>query len=234
MSSGLGTIGGIPNTLLQQLGAPGAPKPSTGDQSVSQSQFLNLFVAQLQHQDPLSPLEPNELTAQLAQFSSLEQLTAINSRLDKLVDAAKPDNGASSLLGLIGKRVTFEGSRIAIDKGEATPVRYTLEHPASVLTATIRTTDGSVVRTVELGAQGTGAHTFQFDGKDAHGVKLADGIYTIGIAAVAEGEKDPKLLDLLAEATVDGVDLSSDPPVLLAGPQRLTLDEIKEVHAPES
>jgi len=48
----------------------------------SQNQFLQLLVAQLKGQDPLNPMEGSAFVAQLAQFSSLEELTKIRSSMD--------------------------------------------------------------------------------------------------------------------------------------------------------
>ena len=195
--------------------------------TVSQAEFLQLFVAQLQHQDPLSPMEPNELTAQLAQFSSLEQLTGINSRLDTLTGSARQTSG-SVLLGLIGKEITFDGSRLAAVGGKAPDVSYTLSQSAAKVTATVRDAAGNVVRVVDLGAQNTGEHTFHFDGKTDTGATIPDGTYALEITA---GTKTPTPLDLTAKATVDGVDLASDPQALLVGNLRVGIDQVREVHS---
>jgi flagellar basal-body rod modification protein FlgD len=206
------------------------PAATTRSETVTQDEFLRLFVAQLQHQDPLSPLEPNELTAQLAQFSSLEQLTGVNARLDALATATK-ETGSSSLLGLIGREVTIDGSQLALADGEAAPVSYTLTENAQTVTATVRAGDGSVVRQVDLGSKGSGSHTFEFDGKATNGSPLPDGLYRLEIAAAATKGAAPTNLSLTARAMVDGVDLASDPPALLAGGLRILLAQVREVHA---
>ena len=69
--------------------------------------YERIFIEQLKNQDPLSPLQPDQLTAQLAQFSSLEQLTGINTRLDTLTGATKQTT-SSALLGLLGKQVQVD------------------------------------------------------------------------------------------------------------------------------
>jgi flagellar basal-body rod modification protein FlgD len=55
---------------------------------VSESEFLQLLVAQLQNQDPLDPIENQDFIAQLATFSSLEQLISINQAVTKLADGS--------------------------------------------------------------------------------------------------------------------------------------------------
>jgi flagellar basal-body rod modification protein FlgD len=63
---------------------------------VSKDEFLKLLVAQLQNQDPLSPLQGDAFVAQLATFSSLEQLVSINSNIGKLVGALTPPSSTES------------------------------------------------------------------------------------------------------------------------------------------
>jgi flagellar basal-body rod modification protein FlgD len=200
---------------------------------VSQQQFLTLFIEQLKNQDPLSPLQPDQLTAQLAQFSSLEQLTGINTRLDALAGTAKQTTG-SAMLGLLGKQVSIDGGRLPISGAKAPRVDYRLTEAAERVTATVRDADGRPVRVVDLGAQEAGAHAFAFDGRDGTGALLADGSYGVEIVATARGAKVPTPVSLTTLATVDGVDLGSDPPVLLVGGERIPLDQVHEVHEPVS
>ncbi len=223
-------INAVPTDLLQELNAATTrTAPKTSNESITQNEFLRLFVAQLQHQNPLSPLEPNELTAQLAQFSSLEQLTGINQRLDNLADVSQKSTD-SGLLGLIGRAVTFDGRRLGLADGESVPVDYTLAEGAAV-TATVRNAEGELVRQIELGTQGVGPQRFAFDGKNDRGIALPDGVYTLELKALAPGAKTPKTLELTTRALVDGVDLTVEPPVLLAGGVRLTLDQVRQVNA---
>ncbi len=70
------------DALAGAAAAPAAARAAgvTPNDKIDQQQFLLLFIEQLKNQDPLAPLEPDQLTAQLAQFSSLEQLTGIRDR----------------------------------------------------------------------------------------------------------------------------------------------------------
>ncbi|HZP41938.1 MAG TPA: flagellar hook assembly protein FlgD [Candidatus Binatia bacterium] len=196
------------------------------NQTVSQQQFLTLFVAQLRNQDPLNPQDPSEMTSQLAQFSSLEQLTGVNTRLDALAGTLKQST-TSALLGMIGKSVAFDGGKIGVQKGQAPEVAYTLDAAADRVTVTVRDANGKTVRSVALGAQGVGAHTFRFDGRDANGLVVPDGTYTVEVSAVRNKTATPVALE--ATAKVEGVDLSGDVPALLVGGRRVGLDEIHQV-----
>jgi flagellar basal-body rod modification protein FlgD len=71
--------------------------------SLLQDDFLKLFVAQLQHQDPMSPLSDSEFLAQMASFSTVEQVTNLVASNTQIVDSLN----SSTALSLIGKTVTW-------------------------------------------------------------------------------------------------------------------------------
>jgi flagellar basal-body rod modification protein FlgD len=225
-------------TPVQQSAAAGtaatAAEASGGllpaNQTIDKQEFLTLFLAQLKNQDPLSPLQPDQLTAQLAQFSSLEQLTAINTRLETLTDGTKQTTTAA-LLSMIGRQVGFDGSRLGVKNGQAPEVRYTLDTRAAQVTATVRNENGQVVRTVDLGDQGAGEHGFRFDGRNGNGAVVPDGTYRVEISVKGTGAEAPRTLPLVATAPVEGVDLGGDAPALLVNGRRVGLDEVHEVRA---
>jgi flagellar basal-body rod modification protein FlgD len=76
---------------------------ATRSSAVSQDEFLQLFVAQLKNQDPMDPLKGHEFIAQLAQFSSLEQLTNLNSSFADTLKFQQLSGGSE----FIGKKATF-------------------------------------------------------------------------------------------------------------------------------
>ncbi len=198
------------------------------NQNIDKSQFLLLFVEQLKNQDPLSPMSPDDLTAQLAQFSSLEQLTGINERLDELNGGTKHQL-STTLLGMLGRTVRVEGNRLTLADGDATAIGYELPEAADAVTITVRDSAGAVVRTIDAGAQSAGAQTFEFDGKSKYGVDLPDGTYTVSVAATPVGGDEDVFPTLTMEGVVDGVDLSADPPTLTVGGVPVTLDDVREV-----
>lgn len=95
--SGLNGVGGV----------TGSTTTNATKKTVGQDEFLKLFVTQLRFQDPLSPLDGAEFTAQMAQFSSLEQLTQIN---DGVAVLAASQNSLQNayLTGLIGRKIGYE------------------------------------------------------------------------------------------------------------------------------
>lgn len=74
--------------------------------TMDQDAFLKLLVTQLSNQDPLKPMEDKEFIAQLAQFSSLEQMQNINKNLQTFTDGFMSSESGYQAVSLIGKTVT--------------------------------------------------------------------------------------------------------------------------------
>ena len=125
---------------------------ATGNQAVDKEAFLKLLVAQLQQQDPLSPVDGTEWVAQLAQFSVVEQQMQQSEQLD-LISLQLTGIASNEAIGLIGKEVTVQGDMISFDGVEATGFSVDLQKPAAEVTVTIRDAQGNAVKTMELGAQ---------------------------------------------------------------------------------
>ena len=118
----------IPATSTPPIGAlqPGGTTvlPSNPKGALGKDDFLKMLVAQMQHQDPLSPMDGQQMAAQLAQFSSVEQLVSINDTLKTqggsnaaLVEAL----GGSLSLGAIGKQVEVDPTRATDRNGNPAP-----------------------------------------------------------------------------------------------------------------
>ena len=68
-----------------------------------QMDYMNLLITQLQNQNPLEPLDNNEMAAQLAQFSQLQQLESMNNSFADVLSATELSYANS----LLGKEITF-------------------------------------------------------------------------------------------------------------------------------
>ncbi len=159
-----------------------------GKSELDKEDFLTLLVVQLTHQDPLNPMDDKEFTAQLAEFSSLEQLTNINEGIDSLGENADRQEILGAV-GYIGKTVKAGGSSMAIVDGEASTLYYGFSETAASVYINIFDPDGNMVRTETLGGKQPGIYEYDWDGQDWKGDDLPDGVYTIGMAAVgADGE----------------------------------------------
>ncbi|WML43705.1 flagellar hook assembly protein FlgD [Neobacillus sp. PS3-40] len=78
----------------------------TGSSSLGKDDFLKILMTQLQNQDPLNPMQDKDFVAQMATFSSLEQMTNMNSTIQKLVDSEQ-QNQLISYNQFVGKDVTW-------------------------------------------------------------------------------------------------------------------------------
>jgi len=171
----------------------------TASSSMDGDDFLTILVAQLENQDPFNSTDPAEMIGQLTQFSILEQLTSMNETMTSTLSALTLQTATSSV-SYIGKTVMASGYSLDVEDGTASSSTYTLDEDVESLSAYIYDEDGSLVRTVELGATSAGEYDFQWDGKDDDGNTVDDGTYSLAIAGLdAEGE------DVVASTTISGV-----------------------------
>lgn len=164
--------------------------------------FLMLLTTQLQHQDPLDPLDSNDFTSQLVQFSGVEQAIAQNARLDTLIAVMKGSQVADAV-SFIGKTVEVVGDAVALKDGSVAQINYTLTSPANATTIVVSDSTGKVIRTV-AGDNTVGAHQFEWDGADNNGNAQPEGIYTIKVSA-ADSKGETFTLNTTVPGVVDGV-----------------------------
>ena len=151
------------------------------EKELSKDAFLRLLVAQLKHQDPLNPMESTAFTAQLAQFSSLEQLFTINDNLE-ILQASKNGQGLENLLDYIGKEIKSSDNNITLINGEATGGSYALQEMGDV-TISIFDPEGLEVKRIYIKDQEAGEHNVNFDGRDESGYPVPDGHYSFDVQA---------------------------------------------------
>jgi flagellar basal-body rod modification protein FlgD len=165
----------------------GSIYPNAGTTSDSNTEkleytdFLTLFIAQLQNQDPMNPLDSAEFTAQLAQFSNVEQLYQVNANLSGIQETLNSQE-QQDYIDLIGKTVKIEGNRIQIEDGKVQSGSYQLEDRADVI-VDVFNSDGMKVRTLRPGFKNGGEHNLEWDGKNDNGERVEDGSYFFDVVA---------------------------------------------------
>lgn len=186
------------------------------------NRFLSLLITQLQHQDPLQPMDANEFTQQLVQFASVEQQIHQNASLEKML-ALQEATRASSLVGYIGNRVEVDGGALSLQDGVAA-ARYALAEQAASTRLTIADAGGRVVATLP-GETAAGGHTLTWDGTSDSGEPLPDGTYTLNVvAARADGTAITTATRVLG--TVTGVANDGAEPELLVGERRIPVTDV--------
>ena len=171
------------NTGYGALSASGEKTSSSSNtEELGMDEFLKLFIAQIQHQDPLSPLDSAEFTAQLAQFTSVEQLYGMNSRLADIEEALSSRNEERDDLGFIGKTVKADDNTMRVDNGTVQSGSYTIDGNGYV-TIDVYDGQGLIVRKFYEGWEDKGEHDVNWDGRDDTGKLVGDGTYTFEITA---------------------------------------------------
>jgi len=171
-----------------EVGLNGVTSMESNNQSVERSDsldkdaFLNLLVTQLQYQDPLNPMDSADFTSQLAQFSSLEQLSNINESLGYLgLYNASINN--SQTVSFIGKTVVATGDLIYLNDEETVNLNFDLNGDASNVIIYVYDENKTLVKTIEAGSMNSGEHSVTWDGTDSEGQKLTAGEYSFEVVA---------------------------------------------------
>lgn len=202
---------------------------ASGAQSLAQNYdtFLKLLTTQLQHQDPLNPMDSDKFTSQLVAFSGVEQQIATNKSMEKLVSMLGASQSASAV-AFIGKTVQLDGDTVPLQDGSA-QWRYTLPADAETVTLSVKNSIGQVVYTTD-GPGKKGENSVTWDGRDANGNFLATGNYTLSIDA-----KDKTGNPVTATTTITGVVSSVEyvdgTNYLVVDGRRIPIDEITKVSA---
>ncbi len=149
--------------------------------------FLNLLIAQIQHQDPMSPMDNQQFVSQLTQFTSLDELTSIASKLDENMILTQSLNN-TMMLGLVGREVTVGGDGVTVADGSVSHSKLEVAG-AGQATIEVRDDSGQVVATYqETGPKGR--NDIPWVGMLSDGEPAPDGEYSLSIS-VADGNDNP-------------------------------------------
>jgi flagellar basal-body rod modification protein FlgD len=212
--------------------APTSPPSETAQDVVGKDAFLQLLVAQLEHQDPLSPMDNTEFTAQLAQFSALEQMTAINTGVQSLLTS----QGTASKLqatGFIGKEIQADGGSTQVRQGGASPLTYTLAEASANTVITITNDAGQTLRTITAVNQPAGTHELPWQGQDDLGNPLPAGTYQFTVTATAQ-TGDPVEANTFLRGVVEGVEFDGNTALLMVGGRPVDLASVLSVQELQS
>jgi flagellar basal-body rod modification protein FlgD len=205
----------------------GTASIATKSKSLDKDAFLRLLTTQLQNQDPLNPTDSTEFTAQLAQFSSLEQLSNVNATLNTLKLYEASINNAQAV-GFIGKDIIANGNSIEKKGGQPVSCDYELPAAAKSVVVTIYDATGNFVRDYQKTALAAGKQSLTWDGRDRNGNTVADGAYTFEVQAV--DEKGAKLnVTTFSKGTVTGVTFEDGITYLVTGRNKTAIGNVTQV-----
>jgi len=168
----------VPSATTNPAAANAAAAGSNAMQQLSGNfqTFLTLLTTQLQNQDPLAPMDSNQFTQQLVQYSQVEQQINTNDNLKTLINQGSAQTGAYGV-SYLGKAVTIANGQAPLASGQAIWA-YNLDAASAQTQLTVTDAKGNVVYTA-AGETTSGAHLLKWDGKNAGGTQLADGTYKL-------------------------------------------------------
>jgi flagellar basal-body rod modification protein FlgD len=225
-------IGAIANKISDPNWTdPSKKARTTGNPNLDKDAFFRLMLAQMKNQDPTSPMKSHEMAAQLANFSSLEQMQNMNKTLDELKNGQKPTENFQAL-NLIGKAVSGDSSKVlrgATDKEH--DFRFSLPMDASEVSIKVSDADGNLVRTYNLRSLKQGDNKLSWNGEDERGMKAAAGEYKFAAEAkTGDGKKIAIKTDF--QGMITGVSYSPDGPVLNVGKQAIKFRDVQMITDP--
>jgi len=220
----MSTVGSTSSTSSSTAATTASNAAST---LLDKNDFLTLLMTQMQNQDPLNPADDTQFVTQLAQFSSVEQMTNMNDTMNQLLVAQASANQTATA-SLVGKSVQVNSNTVTL--GTTTPVGLsgTLSGAAANVTATIVNAAGQTVRTINEGAGASGAWTGSWDGKDASGNSLPAGTYTVNLTAT-DSSGNAVTATSTSSGIVTGVSFVNGAAQLIVNGQTVPLSSVTEI-----
>jgi len=197
------------------------------DGVMGKDDFLKLLIAQLSAQDPLDPMGAQDFSAQLAQFSGLEQMTNVNSNLEILQKLQTASQNNSSL-NLIGKIVESDGNVFNHSVNSSETLSYSLAGDAESVRIDIFDIVGSQIDMVRVDNQRQGKNSASWDGNDKHGNSLPAGTYSFTVKADNQAGA-PIAVDTFSSGLVSDVVFGKDETYAIVNGKELPISAIKRV-----
>jgi flagellar basal-body rod modification protein FlgD len=200
----------VSQTLLDTMNGTSSSSSATSSTSSTsgtsatdlQNTFLQLLVTQMKNQDPTSPMDSSQMTSQLAQISTVQGISQLNTSLSSLSTQLSAGQQSQSAL-LIGSTVLAPGNSISVSSGKASEFGVTLANSVSDLQVVVKNSAGTIVNTIDLGKQSAGTIPVGWTPTDTAGNTLPDGTYTITATGTINGQQ--ATATTLTGATVESV-----------------------------
>jgi len=209
-----------------------APVPNNPKGNLGKDEFLQLLVAQMRYQDPLNPMDGQQMAAQLAQFSSVEQLFNINKALETQSSSQSTLANlvaGSSALSAVGKTAIASADAIEVTTKGKLPAQIAADVPSNAKSATLVLYDqnGQAVKSKSLGDVSAGRRTFDVG---SFGDGVGTGIYRMAVEVTdSTGEVNP--VPTYLSGRIDGVRYTPTGPVVTIDGIALPFAGVTEIGA---
>lgn len=168
-------------------GTPASPSTitKTGSTALSSlsgnfTDFLSLLMTQLKNQNPTTPLDSNQFTSELVQFSQVEQQINTNSNLTSLIQLTQASQIEQSA-AMIGKPVTVNSGQLSLQNGNAQiNFNTATSEPVGI---TVYNAAGAAVSSTTMTTQ-AGTNHWTWNGQQANGTTVPDGAYSVSVVAI--------------------------------------------------
>ncbi|MES2958194.1 MAG: flagellar hook assembly protein FlgD [Pseudomonadota bacterium] len=189
---------------LSTLGSNAADSVKTKNDAGSEDRFLKLLVAQMANQDPLNPMDNAQVTSQMAQISTVNGIDKLNTTVQGLNQQfvqMQALQGAS----LVGRDVIVPGDRLAPNDAGLVQGGFELASAADSVKIEILNAGGRVIDTVDLGAEGSGRHGFEWTPPAGVDANLGQRFRIVAKSGAAAVTSTPLMRDRV-DAVVTGGD----------------------------
>lgn len=216
-------------SLIQTL--PTATSGTGTPGELGKDEFLKLMVIQLNYQDPMNPLDATQFSSQLAQFTTVEQLSNLNDLTEQgmqsdMLLAQSINNTLSSTI--IGKDVKAQTDSIRLQDGVAGEISYELTSEVKEVTLNIRDDSGKLIRSITVKNPGIGEGEIAWNGKNSEGVRVADGEYQVELE-VKEPGGNIHSIPAFFIGRIDAVRYSAAGAALIVNGQQINFGDVLEI-----
>jgi flagellar basal-body rod modification protein FlgD len=210
---------------------PAKKSRAVGNDKLDKDAFFKLMLTQMKNQDPTNPLKSHEMAAQLASFSSLEQMQNINKNLEELKRGQKPIEQFQTL-NFIGKAVSGDAAKVTRAKGDKDhDFIFSLPQNSNDTKIMVRNSENEIVRTYDLKALKQGSNRVTWNGLDDKSNPAPAGDYQFEIVSKNfQGQQLGVKTDF--DGVITGVNYSPEGPVLMVGNQSVRLRDVKKIIDP--
>lgn len=219
-------------TQSTSIFSSGSQNQGINDKVLGKNDFLKMLVAQLHYQDPLNPTESTDFSAQLAQFSSVEQLENISGNLESFIDAnflLTTSVNNTMAANIIGKNVKAAGNMVYYNGQDPVNIPFKLSQDAASVEIKIYDANGNLVQTLNGENMSSGDQFLAWDGMDSNGINVSSGNYTIEVNAL-DSEGNAVISQTYISGEVTGIKYTDQGAMLLLGNLEISFSDVWEIY----